>query len=180
MKTKLVITATFFAFAMTASAQVQLLYMDNGRNVIDRNKKLYWMDGDDDPCYDILNYKKAGTKETFTLRSKENKSDTYSVVINLTDKGVPKDIALTSKQYGKTTSAVKTTSGDAREDARVKKYFNELAGNPTEVDPSEMASDPKSAISNVKEGGAANATEKVKDVAKGAVNKVKGLFKKKK
>ena len=101
-------------------------------------------------------------------------------MINLTDKGVPKDIALTSKQYGKTTSAVKTTSGDAREDARVKKYFNGLADNPTEVDPSEMASDPKSAISNVKEGGAANATEKVKDVAKGAVNKVKGLFKKKK
>ena len=47
-------------FALSASAQVQLLFMEGGRNVIDRNKKMYWMDGDDDPCYNILNYKKSG------------------------------------------------------------------------------------------------------------------------
>ena len=159
MKTKLFLTSVLFSFAMSASAQIQLLYMDlYGRDVIDRNKKLYWMNGDDDPCYDILNYKKVGSKETFNLRSKEEPSDTYSVVINLLPNGDPKDITLTSKQYGKRSSPVETSS----------------------VDASEVASDPKSAVNNAKEAGAANATEKVMDVAKGAVNKVKGLFKKKK
>ena len=61
-----------FCLAMTASAQVQLLFFDGGRHVIDRNKKLYWMDaGDEDPCFDIINYKKTGNKETFTLKCKE-------------------------------------------------------------------------------------------------------------
>lgn len=181
MKTKLFLTSVLFSFAMSASAQIQLLYMDlYGRDVIDRNKKLYWMNGDDDPCYDILNYKKVGSKETFNLRSKEEPSDTYSVVINLLPNGDPKDITLTSKQYGKRSSTVETSSGDAREDARVIKYFKGLAGYPATVDASEVASDPKSAVNNAKEASAANATEKVMDVAKGAVNKVKGLFKKKK
>ena len=70
-------------FALSASAQVQLLFMEGGRNVIDRNKKMYWMDGDDDPCYNIFNYKKSGNKETFTLKGKENPNDVYNVVMSL-------------------------------------------------------------------------------------------------
>lgn len=51
-----------FTMAVGASAQIQLLYTDFGRNVIDRNKKLFWMDGDSDPCFDIQSYKKVATK----------------------------------------------------------------------------------------------------------------------
>ena len=29
--------------------------------------------GDEDPCFDIVNYKMAGNKETFTLKRKEKK-----------------------------------------------------------------------------------------------------------
>ena len=65
MKTRPFLTSVLFALAMSASAQVQLLYTDClGRNVIERNKKLFYMEGDDDPCYDIINYKKTGNKET--------------------------------------------------------------------------------------------------------------------
>ena len=76
MKTRFLMTAVFLVLAMTASAQIQLLFMGYNRNVIDRNKKLYWMDGDDDPCFNILNYKKAGTKETFTIKEKDSGSQT--------------------------------------------------------------------------------------------------------
>ena len=69
MKTKGILSFVLFCLAMTASAQVQLLFFDGGRHVIDRNKKLYWMDaGEEDPCFDIINYKKTGNKETFTLK----------------------------------------------------------------------------------------------------------------
>lgn len=70
MKTKFVLAFVMMSLAMAASAQIQLLYLDGGRDVIDRNKKLYWMNGDDDPCFDILNYKKTGNKETFRLTCK--------------------------------------------------------------------------------------------------------------
>lgn len=99
MKKKHIFSVIFLAFSMSASAQIQLLYTQTvGRNVIDRNKKLYWMEGDDDPCYDILNYKKAGNKETFTLRNKDKGSDdSYNVVITLNEANVPKELSISGK-----------------------------------------------------------------------------------
>lgn len=43
------------------------------------------MDGDDDPCFNIVNYKKVGNKETFNLNPKEAGDDKYSVSITLKD-----------------------------------------------------------------------------------------------
>lgn len=60
MKTKAFFTAILFAVVLSASAQVEFLYTDFGRNVICREKKLFWMDGDSDPCFNIVNYKKSG------------------------------------------------------------------------------------------------------------------------
>ena len=67
MKIKAFFTAILFAVTLSASAQVEFLYTDFGRNVICREKKLFWMDGDSDPCFNIVNYKKVGNKETLTL-----------------------------------------------------------------------------------------------------------------
>lgn len=55
MKTKAFFTAILFAVTLSASAQVEFLYTDFGRNVICREKKLFWMDGDSDPCFNIVN-----------------------------------------------------------------------------------------------------------------------------
>ena len=175
MRTKCFLISAFMTLAMSASAQVQLLYMDGGRNVIDRNKKLYWMDGDSDPCFDILNYKKTGNKETFNLKPREKGDSNYSVVITLQG-NEPTEITISSKAYGKQTSKVKTNSGSPEEDKRVRNYFNGLAGNPTE--PEFDSSTPSAA--SVKESGTKGATDKVSDAAKSAFGKVKGLFKKKK
>ncbi len=188
MKKRNFLTLILLFFAMAASAQVQLLYMEGyGRNVIDRNKKLYWMDGDDDPCFVIKNYKKAGNKETFTLESKEmnmyGKPDIYQATIILDASGKePVQITLNNKEYGKHTCKVTTTSGSEYEDKRVKDYFNGLAGNPVEpeVGVSANVSAPKSAADVKPEGGVTETTDKVKDTAKETFGKVKGLFKKKK
>ena len=51
-----------FTMAVGASAQIQLLYTDFGRNVIDRNKKLFWMDGDSDPCLTSKATRRVATK----------------------------------------------------------------------------------------------------------------------
>ena len=56
MKKKSMFTAMLLSLALSASAQVEFLYTDFGRNVICREKKLFWMDGDDDPCFNITNY----------------------------------------------------------------------------------------------------------------------------
>lgn len=184
MKTKLFLAlAILFSVAIPASAQVQLLFMDMGRNVIDRNKKLYWMDGDDDPCYDILNYKKAGTKETFKLKSKEDPSDTYSVAITLSASGEPQSITITDKSGNKTTSKVSTTCGKAERDAELTRYFRGLAGYPPEpsVTSATSASSVAKNPAEIKSSSSPkDATDKVKDATKDAVGKVKGLFKKKK
>ena len=83
--------------------------MGYNRNVIDRNKKLYWMDGDDDPCFNILNYKKAGTKETFTIKEKDSGSQTYSVTITLDSKGNPVHLVLKDGKNALYDSEVKTS-----------------------------------------------------------------------
>ncbi len=189
MKTKFILAFVMMSLAMAASAQIQLLYLDGGRDVIDRNKKLYWMNGDDDPCFDILNYKKTGNKETFTLRGKEDigngQHDIYSVVMTLDAKTqVPIEITLDNKEY-KINSKVKTSSGDAREDERVIQYFKGLAGYSKESTPAVKGTSVPAAASKVEEAKpeeetSKDAGEKIKDKAKDAIGKVKGVFKKKK
>ena len=176
--------------SMAASAQVQLLYIQGfGRNVIDRNKKLYWMEGDDDPCFDILNYKKVGNKETFSLKERDGGSGVYNVELTLDPKTKnPVQATLTGNYIEKVTGAVKTTSGSEEEDAAMKKYFNGLAGNPvaeTKAAPAPakkaVAGEPEA--DEVDEAPAAKTTQttedKVKGAAKKTLGKVKGLLKKK-
>lgn len=167
-----------FTMAVGASAQIQLLYTDFGRNVIDRNKKLFWMDGDSDPCFDIQSYKKGGNKEVFVISEKEDKNNKYKVTIILDSKSTPIEIELSHPRYGVQKSKVKTTSGDKDEDDRLYKYFGELAGYPPSAIPSAKGGVPTA--KSVKEDAGKSAGAKVGDAAKGAVNKVKGLFKKKK
>lgn len=177
MKKRLTLIATMMLLTIAASAQIQLLYMNHGRNVIDRNKKLYWMEGDSDPCFDILSYKKAGNKETFTLKEKEKGgTETYNVTITLNDKSVPVHIVIKAPSYVLDDSDVRTTSGNVDEDNRMYKYFGELAGYP----PTANIGTSAPSVTDIKQGGAKGATAKVGETVKGAVGKVKGLFKKKK
>lgn len=74
MKKRLLVMLALFTMAVGASAQIQLLYTDFGRNVIDRNKKLFWMDGDSDPCFDIQSYKKGGNKEVFVISERKTRT----------------------------------------------------------------------------------------------------------
>ena len=67
MKTKAFFTAILFAVTLSASAQVEFLYTDFGRNVICREKKLFWMDGDSDPALTLSTTKKWATKRRLTL-----------------------------------------------------------------------------------------------------------------
>ena len=71
-----------------------MLYTDFGRNVIDRNKKLFWMDGDSDPCFDIQSYKKGGNKGYSSSAKKEDKNNKYKVTIILDSKSTPIEIEL--------------------------------------------------------------------------------------
>ena len=190
MKTKGILSFVLFCLAMTASAQVQLLFFDGGRHVIDRNKKLYWMDaGEEDPCFDIINYKKTGNKETFTLKCKEKERygqpSTYSATLTVDgDKTV--ELLVTGKGADgieKFAGKVKNTSGSAYEDQRLKDYFNGLAGNP--VGSTEVVSTPATpaaptSVGEAQEGGVKGTVGKMKDAAKGALGKMKGVFKKKK
>lgn len=201
MKTRFFLTSALFMLSMASQAQIQLLYMENnGRNVIDRTKKLYWMEGDDDPCYDISNYKKTGNKETFNLCEKDQSAGVHklSVAITLDGKGLPTQMTINDLTYKtKQTYNVETTSGSASEDARLKEYFSRLAGYPesevkkyadsgaaasaagTAQSPAASAQVPtsKEDLQDSVEKGAAG---KVKDAANKAFGKVKGLFKKKK
>lgn len=184
-KTRILLTLSLLSLTMTVSAQVQLLYLQGwGRNVIDRNKKLYWMEGDDDPCYDILNYRKTGNKETFNLKSKEQGSnERFSVVMTLNaNTQEPTAMTISGTAGDKKNFTVKTTSGDSDEDARMKAYFNKLAGNPVapSLGENKGASVPRSGEGLKAAGTSKTGVDKVADAAKGAFGKVKGLFKKKK
>ena len=62
--------------ALSASAQIELMFhYSNGEyshyTVMDRTKKLYWMDDDANTCYETTNYKKSGNAETFTWDAKQ-------------------------------------------------------------------------------------------------------------
>ena len=145
--------------------------------------------GDEDSCFDIVNYKKAGNKETFTLKRKEKENDGSPATYNATlivdgDKTVELNVS-GKGSYGvqKFSGKVRNTSGSDYEDDRLKKYFNGLAGNPT-TDASMPVGKGKmnapTSVKDVKEQGAKGTAYKVKDAAKGAFGKVKGVFGKKK
>lgn len=183
MKTRLLLTMALLAVVTAASAQIQLLYMDGGRNVIDRTKKLYWMDGDDDPCYSIINYKKTGNKETFSLKPKENARGQYKVAITLDAKGTPTEITVTGSGGESIKSAVKTTSGRPERDEELYNYFGGLAGYPPRASASAAVpsvSNGVPSVADVQKDGGKGTVNKIGDAAKGAFGKVKGLFKKKK
>lgn len=80
---------------------------------------------------------------------------------------------------------MKTSSGDAREDERVIQYFKDLAGYSKESTPAVKGTSVPAAASKVEEAKPEEETpkdagEKIKDKAKDAIGKVKGVFKKKK
>ena len=178
----------FLAVATAASAQVEFFYTTFGRNVICRDKKLFWMDGDDDPCYNITNYSKNGNKESFTLIEKESSGygEAITVKVNTELGSAGQTVKITYKySYSKTPETYNVTNEtDVREHNRLVRYFNELAGNPPEqgvinegLSVGGGDSSPAPAVETPSEVNEAN---KVTDTAKDAVNKVKGLFKKKK
>ena len=193
MKRKSFLTVSLLCLAMSASAQIQLLFFDGHRHIIDRTKKVYFMDeGEEDPCFDILNYKKSGNKETFTLKCKAedqkgryDSPSTYTATCTLSgDK--PTFLTVTGKGKNGTekfSGEVKTTSGSEYEDDRLVKYFSERAGYPVTDTSMPSATGGKkvpTSVSDVKEQGGKGAVGKAKDAAKGAFGKVKGLFGKKK
>ena len=188
MKTKHFLTFAMLCLAASASAQIQLLYMNDGRNVIDRTKKLYWMDGDDDPCFDILNYKKTGNKETFTIKGKEKAAgQQYSVVITLGNNSEPTHLVLKEPKYTVHDSDVRTASKNKEEDDRLRNYFGGLAGYPAKQQsatgvgvPSKPSVGGGDAKADVSKEGAKSEAGKAGEAVKGAIGKVKGVFKKKK
>lgn len=160
---------TLFAVAMSASAQVEFLYTDFGRNVICREKKLFWMEGDSDPCFNIVNYKKAGGKETFSLTPKRQGDGKYTVTITLKDDKATHIVMKGEATYTSDVN-VKTESESSRE---LVKYFREEAGYTTPSAASAVPGKP-----SVKRDTPKESTEET--VVKQALGKVKGLFKKKK
>ena len=62
---------------VSASAQIEILYHStDGTSILtftamDRTKKLFWLDDDDNTCFVIKNYKKSGNTEIFVLDAKE-------------------------------------------------------------------------------------------------------------
>lgn len=186
MKTKLFFTATLLTLSLSSYAQIELVYTDNlGRVVIDRNKKLFWMDGDDDPCYEITNYKKSGTNETFKLLPKEEAEGTFNVVLNVTAqrKGTLKMVGNKITYNAKIESTIKDGEPCEGMTQQVFEWFRGKAGYPKKVSVNSGVPTSKDGINaskeNLKDGGVKGAAKSVGDAAKGAFGKVKGLFKKK-
>ena len=193
--------ALMLGLALSASAQIELMfhYYSDGEyshyTVMDRTKKLYWMDDDDNTCFKITNYKKSGNTETFILEAKEPQgfgSDRSAVTTTVDANGHTATI-----QYEEPTLFVgekfdiKTTlPGDPYEQERITRYFNQLAGYPADegivkgasVTPS-VSNAPQNPVDNAPQNPVDNASQnpvdKAKGTAKQAVGKVKGLFKKK-
>lgn len=179
MKTKSIFTSALLMLAMTASAQVEFLYTDFGRNVICREKKLFWMDGDDDPCFNIVNYKKAGNKETFNLEGKNPSDGKYSVTITLTGERASKIVMKGSTTYSSSVNV--KTEKEADHDLVV--YFRKQAGYASTPSVGAGTSGKRGVPSkeNLNNGGGVkDAAATVGDAAKQTFGKVKGLFKKKK
>lgn len=169
MKTRSILIAALFAVALSASAQVEFLYTDFGRNVICREKKLFWMEGDSDPCFNIVNYKKAGNKETFSLTPKEKGDGKYNVTITLKGDKAVSIVMKGSITYSSSVS-VKT---EKEADRDLVTYFRREAGYA--ATPSVTTGVPNK--ESLKNGGAKDAGG---SAVKQVFGKVKGVFKKKK
>lgn len=198
MKARTWLFTAIMAMSVTSvSAEVELLiHMLNGEyrtyTVIERSKKLFILDDDDNTQFEIKNYKKSGNIETFTIENDGmslGRKQSAQVTLTLDDKGHTCKIEYKNATYFEGgTYDVKTTDENPREHNRMMRYFNQLTGNPVEQGcvPERDFVAPAASESGVAVPGAsaasdapANPVDKVKGRAKDAANKVKGLFKKK-
>ena len=185
MKKKIGTMALMLVLALSASAQIELMfhYYSDGEyshyTVMDRTKKLYWMDDDDNTCFEIKNYKKSGNTETFTLEAKEKGgmgNDRCAVTTTVDANGHTATIQYKEPDYfgGKKFDIKTTLPGDPYEQERITRYFNQLAGYPADEGIVKSTTGAPS-VPNAPQ----NPVDKAKGTAKQAVGKVKGLFKKK-
>ena len=187
--------------ALSASAQIELMFhYSNGEyshyTVMDRTKKLYWMDDDDNTCFEITNYKKSGNTETFTLEAKEKGgmgNDRCAVTTTVDANGHTATIQYKEPYFfGGKKYDIRTTAEEPYEQERITRYFNQLAGYPADegivksttgapsvpestTDAPSVPNAPQNPVDNASQ----NPIDKAKGTAKQAVGKVKGLFKKK-
>ncbi len=170
MKTKCLLTAVLSAVVMSVSAQVQVFVHNEGHGAICREKKLFLMEaGEKNPAWNIVNYKKTGNKETFTLTPQDKNYNTYSCVMTLNG-DTPTAMTLTSKQEGKKTYQLKLT-----DDEHLNNFYREECGYAPK--PSLKGGVPST--QDLKNGGVKGAAKNVGDAAKSTFGKVKGMFKKK-
>lgn len=190
MKQKPFTLIVMLLMTVSASAQVEMLYhYANGSyshyTAIDRAKKLYWMDDDSNTCFVIKNYKKSGTTETFVLEPQEKGEEGSQVTTTLDASGHTATIRYKNRVfYGGMKYDVKTNiPDDPNEHNRLVRYFNGLAGNPTDQGivsrPSSGAAKVLSKDNQSGESQSKTPIDKVKGTAKDAVGKIKGIFKKK-
>ena len=190
MKKKIGTMALMLSLSLSASAQIELMfhYIDGHSShytVMDRTKKLFWMDDDDNTCFLIKNYKKSGNTETFTLEAKESlggrkEDDICTVTTTVDANGNTATIKYKNPIFfGGQKYDIKTTLSDDEdprgyEQKRLKRYFNELAGYPADEGIVESITGAPSVPNDPQ-----NLVDKAKSTAKEAVGKVKGLIKKK-
>lgn len=174
MRTKCFLTAILLSFAMAISAQVQVFTSNEGHGAICREKKLFLMEaGDETQVWNIVNYKKTGNKETFTLTPKAETDVTYSCVLTLNGEA-PTALVMTSKREGKKNLKVELT-----DDAHLNSFYRGECGYASAPAVGSGRNGGVPTTSDLKEGGTKSAADKVGDAAKNAFGKVKGLFKKK-
>ena len=178
--------------ALSASAQIELMfhYYSDGEyshyTVMDRTKKLYWMDDADNTCFEIKNYKKSGNTETFILEAKEPQgfgSDRCAVTTTVDANGHTATIQYKEPYFfGGKKYDIRTTAEEPYEQERITRYFNQLAGYPADegiVKGASVTPSVSNAPQNPVDKAPQNPVDKAKGTAKQAVGKVKGLFKKK-
>ena len=191
MKKKIGTMALMLGLALSASAQIELMFhYSNGEyshyTVMDRTKKLYWMDDDDNTCFEITNYKKSGNTETFTLEAKEKGgmgNDRCAVTTTVDANGHTATIQYKEPVFfGGKKYDIRTTAEEPYEQERITRYFNQLAGYPADEgivkSTTAAPTDPTTATPSAP-NAPQNPVDKAKGTAKQAVGKVKGLFKKK-
>ena len=191
MKKKIGTMALMLGLALSASAQIELMFhYSNGEyshyTVMDRTKKLYWMDDDDNTCFEITNYKKSGNTETFTLEAKEKGGmgrDRCAVTTTVNANGHTATIQYKEPYFfGGKKYDIRTTAEEPYEQERITRYFNQLAGYPADegiVKGASVTPSVSNAPQNPVDNASQNPVDKAKGTAKQAVGKVKGLFKKK-
>lgn len=191
MKKKIGTMALMLGLALSASAQIELMFhYSNGEyshyTVMDRTKKLYWMDDDDNTCFEITNYKKSGNTETFTLEAKEKGgmgNDRCAVTTTVDANGHTATIQYKEPYFfGGKKYDIRTTAEEPYEQERITRYFNQLAGYPADegiVKGASVTPSVSNAPQNPVDNASQNPVDKAKGTAKQAVGKVKGLFKKK-